>query len=334
MVDVSAVTRLPETGAWEGVPRLENGWRPTGGAVNPGADEGLLNWPTQVLAARTKILKDRVDLLSQRADVEVTVGTGGQFATINEALSHLSERRPGYAPGGFVARVRLRPGFVMREQVSAFGANLGWIRLVATDAEVQIDRAYLTRPVGTRYPAFSAGAGGQLPSIEVLFSMMDTGPAAARDGVLVTDGGGVSIARGCGVKAAGGHGILATSGAVVSANEADFRNAAAYGASIQGGSRASLQGATFMGCARGVDAGNGAVVHAGAANCSGASEYGIFAQAGASVNATGANAQRSSTETGASDIAVQKGSIINAVDTAGGTSVMPNTISAAGIIFK
>lgn len=334
MVDVSAVTRLPETGIWEGVPRLENGWRPTGGAVNPGGDEGLLNWPAQVLAARTKILKDRVDLLSQRADIEVTVGPGGQFATINEALAQLSERRPGYTQGGFMARVRLRPGFVMREQVSVVGANLGWIRLVASDAEVQIDRAYLTRAVGSRYPVFSAGAGGQLPSIEVSFTMMATGVATARDGVFVSDGGGVSIARGCGVKAAGGHGILATSGAVVSANESDFRNAAAYGASIQGGSRASLQSAIFSGCARGIDAGNGSSVHAGAANCSGASEYGIFAQAGAVVNATGANSQRNPTETGPADIVVQKGSTINAVDTAGGTSVTPNTVSAAGIIFK
>ena len=193
MVDTTNVIRLPETGAWEGVPRLENGWRPTGGAVNPGADEGLLNWPLQVLAARDRVLKDRVDLLSQRADVEVTVGAGGQFATINEALAHLSERRPGYVSGGFQARVRLRPGFVMREQVAVSGVNLGWIRLVSSDAEVQIDRSYLTANIGGRYPAFSARSGGQLPVIDTLFSMMSTGAAAGRDGIFVFDGGAVTV---------------------------------------------------------------------------------------------------------------------------------------------
>lgn len=335
MVDVSAVTRLPESGAWEGVPRLENGWRPTGGAVNPGADEGLLNWPAQVLAARTRILKDRVDLLSQRADVEVTVGTGGQFATINEALAHLSERRPGYTPGGFVARIRLRPGFVMREQVIVVGANLGWIRLVSSDAEVQIDRAYLTTGVGPepRYPAFSARAGGQLPSIETTFSMMATGTATRRDGIYVLDNGGVNVAAGRGVKSAGGNGISAQTGAVVAANEADFRNAAEAGALIHGGSRASLQGANLSGGRRGIDAANGATVHAAAANCSGCSESGILAQSGANVNAHAALCQRSGANSD-TDIVVQKGSTINAVEAAGGTSVTPNTVSAAGIIFK
>lgn len=245
MVDTTNVIRLPETGAWEGVPRLENGWRPTGGAVNPGADEGLLNWPLQVLAARDRVLKDRVDLLSQRADVEVTVGAGGQFATINEALAHLSERRPGYVSGGFQARVRLRPGFVMREQVAVSGVNLGWIRLVSSDAEVQIDRSYLTANIGGRYPAFSARSGGQLPVIDTLFSMMSTGAAAGRDGIFVFDGGAVTVGSGKGVKAAGGNGIGA-----------------------------------------------------------------------------------------ATDIVVQKGATINAVEATGGTSVTPNTVSANGIIFK
>lgn len=335
MVDVSAVTRLPETGAWEGVPRLENGWRPTGGAVNPGADEGLLNWPTQVLAARTKILKDRVDLLSQRADVEVTVGTGGQFATINEALAHLSERRPGYKPGGFVASVRLRPGFVMREQVIVAGANLGWIRIISDDAEVQIDRAYLTAAIGAeqRYPAFSARGGGQLPSIEALFTMMATGAATRRDGILVMDGGGVTIAAGKGVKAAGSNGITAMTGAVVSANGADFRNAVEAAAMIHGGSRAAMHTAILRGSKRGIDAGNGAVVHAASVDCAACSEFGIIAQAGASVNAHGASCRGGSTDA-ATDIVVQKGSIINAFEATGGTSVTPNTISAAGIIFK
>ncbi|KGJ15129.1 hypothetical protein [Paracoccus sanguinis] len=335
MVDTAAVAYLTEAGDWgSGIPRIENGWRITGGAVNPGADEGLANWPLQALAARTRILKERVDLLSLRASVQVTVGTGGQFSTINDALAYLSERRPAYVAGGFTASIRLLAGFVMREQVVVSGVNLGWARIESVDAEVQIDRAYLTQAISGRYPAFCARDGGFLPTIAVLFTMMATGSGLSRDGIFVVSGGGVSVEVGKGVKAAGGCGIFASTGSVVSANAADFRNAVESGAQIVGGSRAALQGANLSGSKRGIYAGNGAVVHAGSANCSGCSEFGLLAEAGASVNAHQALCQKSPTGTSDSDIAVLKGSTINAFETAGGTSVTPNTVTAAGVIFR
>jgi hypothetical protein len=61
MVDVLSVINLPETDGWESVPRLEDGWWPTGGAVNPPADGGLMNWQAQRLAGRTKFLRDQMD---------------------------------------------------------------------------------------------------------------------------------------------------------------------------------------------------------------------------------------------------------------------------------
>ena len=134
---------------------------------------------------------------------------------------------------------------IVAAQVAVSGVNLGWIRLVSSDAEVQIDRSYLTANIGGRYPAFSARSGGQLPVIDTLFSMMSTGAAAGRDGIFVFDGGAVTVGSGKGVKAAGGNGIGA-----------------------------------------------------------------------------------------ATDIVVQKGATINAVEATGGTSVTPNTVSANGIIFK
>ena len=334
MVDTTTLNYLPDVAGWERVPQLEDGFWPTGGPVDPANDTGLMNWQAKVLAARTAYLKERVEMLAQRAAIEVTVGAGGQFATVNDALAHLSDRRPGYVPGGFQARVRLQPGFVLREQVIVSGVNLGWIRIVSSDAEVQIDRTYLTRVVGDgHYPAFAAGNGGYLPVIDALFTMMTTGPGANRHGVYVFEGGGATIAAGRGVKAAGGNGVMAQTSGVISANDADFRNAAEGGAVLAGGTRAALQGAILSGCAIGIDAGNGAAVHAALATCSGCRDFGIRAQNGAVVNAGNVNARKGASDS-ASDIAVFQGATVNAVGATGGTSVTPNTISPQGIIFK
>lgn len=336
MVDVTAITYLPETSAWSPVPRLEDGFWPTGGPVAPEKDSGLMNWQAQVLAARTKYLRDRVDLLSTRADGVVTVGPGGEYATINAALSVLSERRPAYKAGGFTSAIRLRAGFVMTEQVIIRGINLGWVRIVAEDGVVLIDRSRLTVSPGAddRYPAFCAHDGGVLPWIGAHFSMTSTGAEAGRDGIYLFNAGSAVIDVAAGVTSAGGNGLRVTTGGVVSANQSNFQDAKSTAASIKGGARAALEGANLSGSRIGLDAGNGAVVHAGLVNCSGAADYGILAQSGATVNAVGCFAQRNTTQTTTTDLVVLKGSTIAAVDGAGGTSVPPNTVTAAGIIFK
>jgi hypothetical protein len=62
MVDVTALNYLPvpqgEFATWEDdLVRLENGWWPTGGAVDPGNDGGIMNWQALVLGERTEYLK-------------------------------------------------------------------------------------------------------------------------------------------------------------------------------------------------------------------------------------------------------------------------------------
>jgi hypothetical protein len=62
MVNLATLNYLPETVQWEAqIPRLEDGWWPTGGAVNPAADSGLLNWQPGLLANRTAFLKGVID---------------------------------------------------------------------------------------------------------------------------------------------------------------------------------------------------------------------------------------------------------------------------------
>jgi hypothetical protein len=62
MVNLATLNYLPELQQYEAqIPRLEDGWWPTGGAVNPGADGGLMNWQASLLANRTAFLKKVID---------------------------------------------------------------------------------------------------------------------------------------------------------------------------------------------------------------------------------------------------------------------------------
>jgi hypothetical protein len=62
MVNLATLSYLPELQQWEAqIPRLEDGWWPTGGAVNPAADGGLMNWQAGLLANRTAFLKGVID---------------------------------------------------------------------------------------------------------------------------------------------------------------------------------------------------------------------------------------------------------------------------------
>ena len=62
MVNIATLNYLPELQQYEAqIPRLEDGWWPTGGAVNPAADGGLMNWQASLLANRTAFLKKVID---------------------------------------------------------------------------------------------------------------------------------------------------------------------------------------------------------------------------------------------------------------------------------
>lgn len=334
MVDAANVPRFVENDAWANtIPMLQNGWRPTGGQVNPATDEGLLNWPLRELTNRTRYLRARIDQLALKAGTLVTVGAGGSYATINAALSGLSERRPGYTPGGFSTEVRLLAGFTMAEQVLVRGVNLGWINITSVAAEVLIDRAYLVTEFQGVYPAFGVADGGTLPVIGALFSMTGTGAAANRIGVFGDTGGVISINAGAGVKNAGADGLRLQTAAAVAANGAIFSGAGGAAASLAGGTRATLQSADLRNAQYGITAGNGAMVHASLANCSGASIQGITASSGAIINAYGANARKGASDS-SSDFLVASGGIITATTGTGGTSTAANTVTANGIIFK
>ena len=203
------------------------------------------------------------------SNLEIAVGSGGDFPTINAALAHVvSTYYPIYLSTAVVPRVtiRLLSGFVMSEQVLVESLDLSWITITGVDAETVINRSALTTYWGDGYPAFGATNGGFLPIIGQLFNMDTSGTASDRHGILAYSNSRAIVLDGCGVKNAGSNGIYADRSSTINA----------------GGANASGAGT------HGIFAINGSTINANDANASGAGTYGISVYEGSLINASGA----------------------------------------------
>lgn len=143
------------------------------------------------------------------ADVTLTVGSGGNFSTINDALAAASilRIRP-YVQGGFKVEIKLLSGFVMAEQVMIVDQDFGFITITAEDAEVEIDATALNTAFPFQiadnysgYPAFS-GVRSVMPTIGCLFNMSGVGPGqgSGRIGIILYGNTGMAVLTGCGLK--------------------------------------------------------------------------------------------------------------------------------------
>ena len=74
-----------------------------------------------------------------RDNIIVTVGPGGQFTTINAAITFLSNYKTTYRREGLQATIRLLDGYVMREQVLVNDLDLGWIRIETLGGITPVD---------------------------------------------------------------------------------------------------------------------------------------------------------------------------------------------------
>lgn len=151
-------------------------------------------------AGPVAIMAERV---AMDADIEATVGPGGDFATVNAALTALSTRvAREYQSGGLTANVRLLAGFTMAEQVIVSnGLDLSWITIISDAAEVPVDASAITVPLSapdSLMPIFGARNNSALPCIGAKFAFPDN--THGKDGVAVIIGSRVRfLPGGCGV---------------------------------------------------------------------------------------------------------------------------------------
>jgi hypothetical protein len=274
----------------------------------------------------------------QAAGILVTVGTGGDYPTINAALEYLSKLQPVYDFAGITATINLLTEFTMAEQVLVRGLDLGWITITGADAETTITNTALTADFTTAdygfdsYPAFGVSKGGVLPRIDQLFRFDVANVGDIKHGIMaVGAGSSADVFAGAGVNDAGAYGILADRGSTINADEANASGAGTYGIYAYRGSTINADGANASDAgSTGISAYRGSTINADGANASDAGSTGISAYRGSTINADEANASGAGTD----GIYASSGSTINAEGATGTLSQAINTVTGDGIIFQ
>lgn len=111
----------------------------------------------------------------RNADVVVTVGTDGDFPTLNEALEFLSALRTAYSNSPIKGLIRLQPDFVMSEQVLVDGKDFSWVTILSDAGSAPIDISTFdegavlsdyeqAQQIQTTVSQFSAGNAANLDS--------------------------------------------------------------------------------------------------------------------------------------------------------------------------
>lgn len=89
---------------------------------------------------RDLLFADEAVILT-RQNIEVTVGAGGDYATLGEALDFFNSRVPSNAADQLQGTVKILAGTVLAEQVILRQSNLGWVKIVSEDETVPVQES-------------------------------------------------------------------------------------------------------------------------------------------------------------------------------------------------
>lgn len=321
-----------------------------------GNDKAVTPTELSYLQGVSNSIQNQLDarILKRDSNILVTVGSGGDFSTINQALEYLSHYYPLYIKGGFTAEIKLLSGFVMEEQVLVNGIDLLWITITSEAEEVIINRSSLTTEVENLYPAFYGTNKAKLPIIGVLFNMNSSGDATSKSGFFVTRGSFLYILPYCGCINAGHHGCSIYYGSSVIADFANFSNSGYIGINVSTNSSCICKSANILNTSTndGIYVIHNSIIDANGADVSNSHRYGIMVYRGSTAaiaNITAKNclygvycgymsfAEASSadaTDCSTHGFSIRNGSLITASGATGTLNVTENTLSADGIIFK
>lgn len=239
--------------------------------------------------------------------IDITVGAGGDFETINGALNYLSKMALAYTPGQSArATITLLSGFVMEEQVLVFHQDLSWITILSEDAIVPVDATKITTSVYTLFPVFACRSAS-LPVIGAFFKMINMPPSGIIAGVMaVEQSAAVKILADCGFDGAT-YGCYAHHGASIQAGASRFINSTEFGMFANRTSRIAAYGA----------------------DCRGSGTNAFYSSALSAIDAA------ASVTTGSGrGYVVNQGGVLLAAGTSGTTNIAVNTYTQYGIIYK
>lgn len=265
-----------------------------------------------------------------------TVGPGGNFETINEALTFVRNYAPNNRNGGSAYIIlTLLSGFVVQEQISLnYGTDLSYVVINAEDDVVYVDCAYLNTVYWSRKGLFTASNQARLPAIACLFEMMPEGRDTLHDGIVLNFGAWAQIQTGCGIRNAGGRGIYIASCSFAAGYAVVFSGAGVDGIAMYDTSMARFDAGDFSGAGQNGAYVSGSTLAADESDFSGAGYRGINAISLARLQVNSSNCRMVEGEDGTSDIVAQNASMISANNSLGGTNIATNTWVSNGIIYK
>ena len=257
----------------------------------------------QEVAGKMAEIDDKVSQALQASiksfsgSVSKTIGPGGDYETLSEAIEYYSSNSPlttksnnrTYTAGVIL---RIKSGTVIGEQVLVGpGADLSFLRIDSEDAVVYVDHTKLTNAYDGRYPLFAASRGGKLPVINTLF-MFNSGGTGNKDGIMVNGpGSSVYVYANKGVKGAPGCGLYASNCAVAHAAGSDFSGSLQIGVYGVYGALINFNSGVATDCADdGIYAYRGSIIIADRCNVDNSGRNGISAADGSNIFAYGASA--------------------------------------------
>lgn len=149
----------------------------------PGPPPTTVPADPQIQALR---LLSRRTMLMVDGGVELRVGPGGHFATLNEALALASSIRHRHNSERDGVVVRILEGFVLAEQIHQYNSDLSHVRITA-DGIVPVDTTGFVGADDDRgsVPLFNCQRGCEAPKIDAIFEQIAGGDAV---GLLVNRG--------------------------------------------------------------------------------------------------------------------------------------------------
>ena len=273
-----------------------------------------------------------------RADIDVTVGAGGDYPTINAALEALTEFQPIYKKGGVSARIILKTGFIIAEEIHIDQVDLSWISITSEQGHTPhiVNNAAIITPFDDIGMAcvFGARNGGVAPGLN--FSMRFDVPnsGVTKAGLFAKTGGSINIWR-MDILDAGGPGISAHNGGVINARmTVDVSGSGSWGIICGTGSRVTVfEGITANNCVLdGIRVGHGGILSTnGDIIATGSTRNGMTAQHGgiiAAENIDVSGADRHGVEAIAANISCVNTLTASNAGDAGVLSILDATIVA------
>lgn len=139
--------------------------------------------------------------LNNKESFTLTVGSGGNFGTINDAIDAAVRMRPTHSKGLANCTIQLLANYTMEEQVLiSDGSDLGWIRIIAVSPLTTINPNFITTYLSQAddlIPAFGAIHNSVLPVIGCKFQYANN--TTAKDGVAVLLGSKVAFMPSSGI---------------------------------------------------------------------------------------------------------------------------------------